>query len=298
MTPSLPPSCIQALKSESLHNPLIQIHPISLLHPTNHQETNNQVPRFKDTWTKLRVFELTSYDTVVYLDADTLIFQNPDHIFENPLPSSDWLAAIHDCTCTLLNSRAGCPYTPMSHPTALSHPPPVPVSSLSDRKVRDTALNSGVFIFKPSEDLLTRILHAFNTSTILSSYKAPDQDFLADFFRGRWLPLPWCYNALKPLRYWHEEVWRDEEVVVLHYVMDKPWNERVASDGIAGLKGRDGWAHARWWDVWGLWREERSGEKRLLEVVERSVKRELSVGEDMKVLLRNQVEGFPLEVPR
>jgi inositol 3-alpha-galactosyltransferase len=180
VTPTLPTSCLEVLKSEAVHNPLIQIQQVELLQPTC-QENNNQVSRFKDTWTKLRVFELTTYDTIVYLDADTLVFQNPDSIFDTPLPTSDYLAAIHDCTCTLRNGRDDCPYTSMSHPTALSHPAPVPLSSVSDRKLRDTVLNSGVFVFKPSTRLSQDILHAFHTSTILSTYKAPDQDFLADF---------------------------------------------------------------------------------------------------------------------
>jgi inositol 3-alpha-galactosyltransferase len=295
VTPSLSTSCLEALKSEIVQNPLIQIHHVKLLEPTN-QETNNQVPRFKDTWTKLRVFELITYDTIVYLDADTLIFQNPDPIFETHLPSPDHLAAIHDYTCTLRNSRTSCPYTLTSHPTAITHPSPVPPSSTSSRKIHDTALNSGVFIFRPSASLSRSLLHAFHTSTILSSYKAPDQDFLADFFRNRWVPLPWPYNALKPLRSWHAEVWRDEKVVVLHYVMDKPWSCRVGSDGLAGVKGRDGWAHQMWWDVWGRWTGEREREEELLRVVDGLVARELSGLEDKVVVLRNQAEGFPLRV--
>ena len=50
----------------------------------------------------------------------------------------------------------------------------------------------------------------------------------------------WQYNALKTMRYWHENLWRDGEVRALHYIVDKPWERRIASDGVAGHLGRDG----------------------------------------------------------
>lgn len=296
VTSSLSASCLSALKSEACHNSIIEIRLVEPLEPSE-QETCTEVPRFKDTWTKLRVFELVSYDTVVYLDADTLIFQNPDTVFDTILPTPDWLAAIHDCTCTLRDNKTGCPYTSMSQSDPLSNLIPVPQSSTSDRKARDTAINSGVFLFKPSLTLSENILHAFNTSTILSTYKAPDQDFLADFFRNRWTPLPWHFNALKPLRYWHGNVWRDDEVVVLHYVMDKPWAKRVASDGIAGLKGRDGWAHGQWWEVWEQWRGVRAYDDELLRLTDSLVAGVLSVVDDQRQVLHHQEQGFPIQVP-
>lgn len=40
------------------------------------------ISSFADTYTKLRMWELTQYDTIVYLDADTLIMQNPDTLFK------------------------------------------------------------------------------------------------------------------------------------------------------------------------------------------------------------------------
>ncbi len=69
----------------------------------------------------------------------------------------------------------------------------------------------------------------------------PDQDLLAYVFEGKWISLAWCYNALKTMRYWHGNFWRDEEVRNLHYICDKPWKRRpgVANDE-GGGSGKEG----------------------------------------------------------
>ena len=47
-------------------------------------ETEQMFARFANTFTKLRVWELTDYDKLVYLDADTIVLQNVDDLFERP----------------------------------------------------------------------------------------------------------------------------------------------------------------------------------------------------------------------
>ena len=41
-------------------------------------------PRFGAVFTKLRAWELTDFDRIVLLDADTLVLQNVDDLFERP----------------------------------------------------------------------------------------------------------------------------------------------------------------------------------------------------------------------
>ncbi len=41
-------------------------------------------PRFDNVFTKLRAWELTDFDKVVFLDADTLVLQNIDELFDRP----------------------------------------------------------------------------------------------------------------------------------------------------------------------------------------------------------------------
>ena len=65
----------------------------------------------------------------------------------------------------------------------------------------------------------------------IEGYIFPDQDLLADVWRGRWAPLPWYYNALKTLRVVHERLWKDDEVKCVHYILaHKPWHTRPGPD--------------------------------------------------------------------
>lgn len=278
-TQSLPRSSIRALELEAPRTNLI-LRPCEALLPRSDIAVHLIAERFADTWTKLRVFELVDYDTVCYLDADMIVRRNMDNVFSRgaDLPP-DWIAANHACVCNLDHdpwapadwTRENCAYTPLSHPAALTQPMKVTPESRPTHHL----LNSGMFLFHPSQDLWDRMLDFFNTTDKLSTYKFPDQDFLADFFRNKWRSLGWQFNALKTMRYWHTNIWRDEEVVCLHYIVDKPWAARIGEDGVAGYKGRDGVTHGWWWEEYGEWvrSREQSGQSGLLEIVAKHVAR-------------------------
>ncbi|KAF2841478.1 glycosyltransferase family 8 protein, partial [Patellaria atrata CBS 101060] len=267
-TSTLDASSVRALELESNKTKLIPLLTLPLL-PNSSQPISLIAERFADTWTKLRVFEALAdkgLGKVCYLDADMLITGPIDDVFAAAdLPDENWIAANHVCCCNLDADEwadadwtpENCPYTPLSHPAALTTATPV------TEEARETyhLLNGGQFVFQPSPLLWTRILDSFNTSVNLAAYKFPDQDFLAAFFRNRFLPLPWRFNALKTMRYWHPNIWRDECVVCVHYIVDKPWAARVASDGRAGYVGKDGETHKWWWEAFGAWKQEREGQK-------------------------------------
>ncbi|KAL9131181.1 MAG: hypothetical protein Q9217_000834 [Psora testacea] len=300
VTPSLPRSCLRALELEGENNASVIVHAVEYLRLPNNQKATLIASRFEDTWTKLRAFELTSYDTCVFLDADLTIYRNMDQLFDFKLPGQNWIAANHSCVCNLDHdpwaatnwTRDACPYTPLRHPSSLHTATPIPSSSAPP----DTyaLLNGGLFIYQPSERLWTAILRHFHTSPALSSYMFPDQDFLADFFCQKWLPLPWKYNAIKTMENWHRNIWRDEEVHGLHYIVDKPWHRRVASDEIAGHLGRDGKTHAWWWEMWEEWRRERKGE--LVMILEGLVARPLNEEGDRKQCEENRKRGLPVPI--
>lgn len=287
-TSSLNAESIKALQLEGESSGIIPRETEPLL-PSG--EVSLIAERFADTWTKLRVFELLDFDEVCYLDADmTINNRNMDDVFDNWMPpaagtapcregageAEDWLAASHCCVCNLDHDAwapkgwvpENCPFTHTTHPAALKEPTPIG----SDSPAEYDLLNGGLFLFRPSSSLWSSMLNTFKTwgsNGKLKTFKFPDQDFLAEFFRGRWRPVPWCFNALKTWRYWHENIWRDDEVVCLHYIVDKPWTKRVGSDGKAGYKGDDGETHKWWWNEWEAWLAERraSGKEEVASLV-------------------------------
>ncbi|KAL8687526.1 MAG: hypothetical protein Q9218_006328 [Villophora microphyllina] len=303
VTPSLPESSLQALELESKHNDLLIIHPIEPLLPPEGQESSSVASRFEDTWTKLRAFELTSYDTLVFLDADLTVYRNMDEVFEIRLPGKDWIGANHACVCNLDRDpwapdnwkEENCAYTPLSHPSSLTKATPVPASAAPP----DTyaLLNSGFFLYHPLPEIWSSILEYFQTSAELSSYQFPDQDFLIHFFRSRWLSLPWKYNGLKTMENWHPNIWRDDEVMGLHYIVDKPWEKRVASDGVGGHLGRDGKTHGWWWNVWKDWHGKRKDDPELVMILKELVAKPLDEEADKRQCLENREKGLPLPIP-
>lgn len=81
----------------------------------------------------------------------------------------------------------------------------------------------------------------------------------------------------------------------LHYIVDKPWERRVASDGIGGHLGRDGETHQWWWGVWDDWRRRRDGD--LVDVMDGLVAKPLNEEGDQKQCEENKKNGLPVPVP-
>ncbi|RLO12331.1 hypothetical protein DYB28_012095, partial [Aphanomyces astaci] len=85
-TPTVSESVVENLRR--LEN--VQVVPVAWLHPRPDQATSYAFDRFKDVWTKLRVFKLTVYDTVAFLASDMLVTQNMDErrLRHSPRPSN------------------------------------------------------------------------------------------------------------------------------------------------------------------------------------------------------------------
>ncbi|KAK8108262.1 glycosyltransferase family 8 protein [Apiospora kogelbergensis] len=275
-TPKLPGDAVRALELEAPRRNLV-LRRCEHLRPPGDAPVTLIAQRFEDTWTKLRVFErCVDFDVVCYLDADMAVFRNPDPVFARAARERPpgWLAANHCCVCNRDGDpwappdwrRENCAYTPVSHPGGLSRPTQPPPNDVDDGgsggldavpegpSRTHRLLNGGMFVFRPTPELRDSLLSFFDANAaLLSTFKFPDQDFLAHYFRGRWRALGWQYNALKTMRYWHPGLWRDDEVVCLHYIVDKPWTRRVGEDGVAGYRGRDGVTHRWWWQAYEEW---------------------------------------------
>ncbi|XXG97809.1 hypothetical protein Hte_004122 [Hypoxylon texense] len=211
----------------------------------------------KGTWEKLAPWSFTQYERVVLLDSDQVILQNIDDMMEVPIPDG-WIASTHACTC---NPRklphyskdwvpANCAFTAANQATG--EPAPITPASPNNHHL----LNSGTVIVRPSKDQYDELLHQMNTHPDVPSMLFFDQDLLAIVYRGKWKPLPYTYNALKPMRDCHKGLWRDEDVKILHYILNKPWKSRAydAEDTIEST-------HKLWWDEFALVEKEWTGSK-------------------------------------
>jgi hypothetical protein len=117
---------------------------------------------------------------------------------------------------SLSDSRipSNCSFTHQPAPTTLDN---VPQPAADAPRVAHL-LNSGVVVLHPRPALMAELEEHLRTSPTVATAQFPDQEVLADVFRGRWRVLPWWANALKTLRAVHKSIWKDDEVRLLHYM--------------------------------------------------------------------------------
>lgn len=87
-------------------------------------------------------------------------------------------------------------------------------------------MNGGLQVVNPSKAVYDQIVSFMETDAVNMDFA--DQSLLSDLYRGRWVPLPYIYNALKTLRWEgvHSEIWRDDKIKNIHYLLaPKPWDE-------------------------------------------------------------------------
>ncbi|KAK3942342.1 nucleotide-diphospho-sugar transferase [Diplogelasinospora grovesii] len=199
----------------------------------------------KGTWEKLAPWGMTEYERVVLLDSDQVILQNIDDMMTMDLPEG-FVASSHACTC---NPRKlahypkdwvpeNCGFTAADKATG--QPKPITEGSPGNHHL----LNSGTVILRPSKKEYDELIHAMNTHPDVPKMLFFDQDLLAIVYRGKWKPLPYYYNALKPMRSCHADLWKDEDVRILHYILNKPWKSRAYGDDVIES------THKLWWDAY------------------------------------------------
>lgn len=232
-TDTFPPEGLEALKRRN-----IAVKEIPYLLPSVPKEYAND-PRFYDCWSKLTPFSLTEYERVVQLDSDMLVLKNMDELMELELDAAEVggegnrvYAASHACACNPLNK----PHYPR-------HWVPENCGFTSQHGVPDDAQthgpsptagigcpNGGLVVCNPSQGVYDKILDTMKNGDLTSSYDFADQSLLGERFYGRWVGLPYIYNALKTLRWKgvHDAIWRDDQVKNIHYILSpKPWDEKV-----------------------------------------------------------------------
>ena len=197
--------------------------------------------RFAEVWTKLGVWRLTEFERLVVLDADMLVTRDMDELFDLPL-ADDEIAACHACRCNPNRipsypaswTPAGCAYTYLE-------------GAASDRPVEvpDPYFNGGTLVLRPDRGVYDALVRELASVEDLSRYVFAEQDFLNEHFRGRWVALPYVYNALKTLPFQHPGLWDAAAVKNVHFIIDKPWESALDPTSRYHALER------LWWDVAG-----------------------------------------------
>ncbi|KAL4930186.1 glycosyltransferase family 8 protein [Aspergillus undulatus] len=207
--------------------------------------------RFYDCWSKLTPFSLVEYDRVVQLDSDMVVLQNMDELMDIELDEpesagagSRVFAACHACVCNPLR-KPHYPedWTPTNCAYTTQHASPDTAKATGPSASTGLGIpNGGLQVVNPSQGIYNKIVTQLSSSAT-SNYDFADQSLLGDLFSGRWVALPYIYNALKTLR-WngvHDVIWRAEDVKNVHYILSpKPWNE---DKDYCGKDLSHGW----WW---------------------------------------------------
>ena len=199
-------------------------------------------PRFSEVWTKLAAWRMTEFGRLAFVDADMLVMKNMDEVFDFPLPDAH-IAACHACRCNPHRIAtyprdwvpANCFYSYL--PERDDGPPP--------RQLRPY-FNSGFLLLTPDSHVAAELEDKVAAIRDLAAYPFPEQDLLNEFFTGRWLPLPYIYNALKTLSVQHPALWNINEVKNLHYILTKPWQE----NNVQGKTDPYHELHKLWWQTY------------------------------------------------
>ncbi|KAF1849350.1 glycosyltransferase family 8 protein [Cucurbitaria berberidis CBS 394.84] len=234
---------------------------VKYLLPTVQKDYTND-PRFYDCWSKLTPFSLEEYDRVVQLDSDMLVLKNMDELMELELDPPSMagkgkrvFAASHACVCNPLK-KPHYPKDWVPENCAFTSQHDKPDVAQKEGAPSDFGLgmpNGGLQVVNPSAAVYNLILEQLSNETSMS-YDFADQSLLGDVFNGRWVALPYTYNALKTLRLEgvHHQIWRDDEVKNIHYILSpKPWDEE---------QGKCSNENHEWW--WTVNKERLEEEKR------------------------------------
>ena len=157
-----------------------------------HGDTSNQYTS-AGVYTKLHVWNLTSYSAVLYLDLDTLPLRSVYPIFGEQLPA-------------MLSVRQS---VGMVHDSLNPHD--------------NHSFNAGVMLVVPNAHEFKELV--LNIDRIPHDVDGAEQSYLMEFYKGRIFALPSVYNVLNNDKTKAASRWMaiEHQIVILHFVA-KPWS--------------------------------------------------------------------------
>ncbi|XP_026381639.1 galactinol synthase 1-like isoform X2 [Papaver somniferum] len=188
-------------------------------------------------YSKLRIRDFEEHSKMMYSDADILVVENIDHLFD---AADGYFYAVMGCFCE--KSRSHSPQYSIGYcqqcpekviwPTEMGSPPPL-------------YFNAGMFVFEPSRLTCESLLQTLPDNTRTSF---AEQDFLNMFFNHIYKPIPPTYNLMLTMLWNHPENFEFDKVKVVHFCASgsKPWRYTGKEANMEDIK----MLVAKWWDIY------------------------------------------------
>jgi len=162
---------------------------VDRISPLDEVAIQRYIPRFKDQFTKLHLWDMTMYKTLVYLDSDTLTLRSISH---------------------LLDRNLGTKRIAVSPQTWYG---------------RVEGFNMGVFVIHPDKNEYQRLLALQEDPSIKFHSKWAEQGFLNVVYKDQWADLGFNNNALAWVSWQDHAYWTRNyaHINIIHYVGMKPW---------------------------------------------------------------------------
>jgi len=163
---------------------------VDRINPLDEAGTRRRVRRFVDVLTKIHVWGMTMYQTLVFLDADTLVMRSVSH---------------------LLRLQMG------NHGIAASAQTWYGVFE---------GFNTGVFVIHPDMHEYQRLLSLQQDPSMQFDTSWADQGFLNVVYKDRWMDLGFTNNALVWVSWQNHAYWRRHyaAINIIHFTGAKPWS--------------------------------------------------------------------------
>ena len=146
-------------------------------------------PRFLDQFTKLHLWDMTMYDTLLYLDSDTLTLRSISHLLHRNLGNKSIAAAAQTWHGVFFG------------------------------------FNMGVFVIHPSKHEYERLLAIQQDSSVQFDAHWAEQGLLNVVYKDKWDDLGFTNNALAWMSWQSKAYWLQQYplINIIHYVGLKPW---------------------------------------------------------------------------
>lgn len=152
----------------------------------------SSVDRFVDQFTELRLWGMTVYDRLIYMNSDTVVVGEMDELVQFNLTGDHKIGATEDFFRRGFNGQ----------------------------------FNMGVFVIHPSQVEYDRLIDLQENGQIVYDYAQSEQGWLNEVFKGQWQDIGFQNNANLVVYGRKRGHWNNyaDKIAVIHFTIEKPWS--------------------------------------------------------------------------